>query len=550
MKKLYSTVNLLLFLIWVSLLAACSVTEEQETSKIEEATAASSPKQDLAGADKASDEGAATGASKDQKDSQQAVKKQPESVVEVIPSQVGEDEGLQIEPIKKQAETTESEGQAQDQEKSETTTAGVDEITAAEVSAEQPPAIEIPVSTGPNHFVITAALKDKSHPNYGKGHKMGFLVNNVQGKELVLERGQTYRFDVVTDPKHDVYISLKGIGWGSTPYSEGVDGMYTYKGTITFKPTEKTPDLLFYSCRNHPFMGGKIHIVNPGETVKIAKTKGSKASAAATTEVDQVTKADVNQKIMFAEMLFKSKNSQTVLKSHISEAIDLHNKAESELKNAKQSLQAGKHSQAYKQADNAVVLLKKSTGLVPNESALEHMKERYAELQASVKDFEASHKESYDRIAKKQGKDAAIDYDKKEVGNLITSAEKYAKQGDYLKANQNLEKAQRAITVAIHKMLNNQTIVYDLNFESAEEEYQYELKRFTGYEELIPIAVEQKKPAEGAKKLMESFVKKGRDLRDRAIKTAKGGDYPTAIAMLQDATKDVRRGLRMIGVMQ
>jgi hypothetical protein len=99
-------------------------------------------------------------------------------------------------------------------------------------------------------------------------------------------------------------------------------------------------------------------------------------------------------------------------------------------------------------------------------------------------------------------------------------------------------------------MLNNQTIVYDLNFETAEEEYNYELKRFQGYEELVPIAIEQKKPAEGAKKLMESFVKKGQDLRDRAMQAAKDGDYPTAIAMLQDATKDVRRGLRMIGVMQ
>jgi hypothetical protein len=99
-------------------------------------------------------------------------------------------------------------------------------------------------------------------------------------------------------------------------------------------------------------------------------------------------------------------------------------------------------------------------------------------------------------------------------------------------------------------MLNNQTIVYDLNFESAEEEYQYELRRFQGYEELVPIAVEQKKPKAGAKKLMESFVKKGTDLRDRAVKAAEAGDYPTAIAMLQDATKDVRRGLRMIGVMQ
>jgi tetratricopeptide (TPR) repeat protein len=326
--------------------------------------------------------------------------------------------------------------------------------------------------------------------------------------------------------------------------------MYTYKGTMTIKPTKETPDVLYYSCRNHPYMGGKIHIVDPGETVQIAKATPSASAATAKPQQTQVSAGDVNQKIMFADMLLKSKNSQTVMKSHISEAIDLHKQAMSELAAARVSLKSGDNQQAYKQADNAVELLKQSHKLVPNETALEHMKERYTELQASIKDFEASHKENYDRIAKKQGKEAAVDYDKAAVTEFINTAEQSAKDGDYLKANRNLEKAQRAITVAIHKMLNNQTIVYDLNFESAEEEYQYELRRFQGYEELVPIAVEQKKPKAGAKKLMESFVKKGTDLRDRAVKAAEAGDYPTAIAMLQDATKDVRRGLRMIGVMQ
>ena len=298
-------------------------------------------------------------------------------------------------------------------------------------------------------------------------------------------------------------------------------------------------------------MGGKIHIVNPGQTVELAKKKtATTTSVVAATPEKKISKADVNQKLMFADMLLKSKNSQTVLNSNIDDAIELHKMAEADLNSARENLKAGKNADAYKQAENAIVLLKKSTKLVPNESALEQMKERYKELLVSVKDFEVSHKESYQRILKKQGKDAVNDYDKNEVEKLKTSAEQSAKKGDYLKANQNLEKAQRMITVSLHKMLNNQTIVYDLNFETAEEEYEYELKRFAGYEELIPIAVEQKRPAEGAKKLMESFLKKGQDLRDRAVKNAKAGDYPTAIAMLQDATKDVRRALRMIGVAQ
>ena len=49
---------------------------------------------------------------------------------------------------------------------------------------------------------------------------------------------------------------------------------------------------------------------------------------------------------------------------------------------------------------------------------------------------------------------------------------------------------------------------------------------------------------------MESYVKKGQGMRKTAIETAKDGDFPRAIAMLQDATEEIRRALRMLGVAQ
>jgi hypothetical protein len=153
-------------------------------------------------------------------------------------------------------------------------------------------------------------------------------------------------------------------------------------------------------------------------------------------------------------------------------------------------------------------------------------------------------------MLKAGGETAAVDYDKKLVAGLMEDAEKLTKKNDYVSANRKLEQAQGIITTAIQQMLNSQTIVYDLNFESPQEEYEYELKRFGGYEELIPIAVEQKQPNEGTKKLMQSFVEKGQKKRNIAIETANGGDYPRAVAMLQDATKEIRRALRMVGVMQ
>jgi hypothetical protein len=524
----------------ILLLSGCSITDDKEAEETvvaseTDAPAATESDKDVA-ADKASESGKPS----------EVAPPEEESIVEVTPG-APKAADLKVEPI---AQPKEPETVAEDSVEDAPPVAPAAAPESIVVEEPAAPKQQAPVSTGPDHFVVTAAIKDQSHPLFGKGHKMGFLVNNVPGKEVVLERGKTYRFDIATDPKHDVYISLKEIGWGSVPYSEGIEGMYTYKGTMTIKPDDKTPDLLFYSCRNHPYMGGKIHVINPGEKVKIAKRPEAKVAVPGSSVKKDVTEADVNQKIMFANMLMSSKNTQSIAKSNISEAVDLFKKAETSLESAKSQLKAGDTSNAYANAENAITLLKKSSKLVPNESQLALMKERNKELLVSVKDFEDSHKENYERILKKQGKDAAVDYDKKKVGQLKSSASDLAKKGDYGKANKNLEEAQHIVTAAIHKMLNNQTIVYDLKFENAEEEYEYELKRFEGYAELIPIAVEQKKPAEGAKKLMESFVDKGTKLRDRAIQKAKDGDFPTAIAMLQDATKDVRRGLRMIGVSQ
>ena len=550
MKTILKT-NILtwLFLGLVLLLSGCGTTDEMEIGETEVAT-------DVATKAEASEADSGEGVvSEKQKESQSLQVSEPpeeESVVEVTPGE-SKAAAVKVEPIPEargEPEVPETATEDGDKVDSSAEQEQKPAITESQIEETAAPKQAVPVSSGSDHFVVTAEVKDKSHPLFGKGHKMGFLVNNVPGKEVVLERGKSYRFDIATDPMHDVYISLKEIGWGSVPYSEGIEGMYTYKGTMTIKPDDKTPDLLFYSCRNHPYMGGKIHIVNPGETVKIAKRTEVESDTSKSATKQEHSKADANQKIMFANMLMTSKNTQSITKSNIPEAVDLFNKAEKSLESAKNHLKAGNNNKAYTDAENAVALLKKSSKLVPNESELALMKDRNKELLVSVKDFEDSHKENYERIQKKQGNGAAVDYDKKKVGQLKASASDLAKKGDYRNANRNLQEAQRIITTAIHEMLNNQTIVYDLNFESAEEEYEYELKQFEGYAELIPIAVEQKKPAEGAKKLMESFVEKGTKLRDQAIQKAKEGDFPTAIAMLQDATKDVRRGLRMIGVAQ
>lgn len=491
-----------------------------------------------------------------------------EEAVQVLEPKMAEQPELKLEPIPEKTVADEADKKAVAVTESKTETSSADATAKKEEQlAKTTPAMtapaatddskktlaEVPVSSGPQHFVITVNEKDASHPFFGKGHTMGFLINGNAGGDVVVERGKSYRFDVSTDPKHDVYFSKKDIGWGASPWSEGVEGAYIYQGTINFKPTENTPGILFYSCRNHPYMGGKIHVINPGEKIELTKpTPAASAPATASKKAPQaeVSVAMVNQKIMFVDMLLKSGASKRVTSSSNDEAKAMQANAEKLAGSAKEKLKSGDNQVAYANAEEALSLLKQAARLVPSEEEVAELKVRHSELKTSLANFEQSHEESYKRMVKSKGEAAAVDYDKTQVASLKTQSDELAKKGDYANANKSLEKAQHMVTEAIQQMLNAQTIVYDLNFETPQEEYEYELKRFVGYEELIPVAVEQKKPKEGAKKLMETYWKKGLQMRDAAVQKAEAGEWNVAIAMLQDATKEVRRALRMVGVMQ
>ena len=99
-------------------------------------------------------------------------------------------------------------------------------------------------------------------------------------------------------------------------------------------------------------------------------------------------------------------------------------------------------------------------------------------------------------------------------------------------------------------LLHEQTIRYELTLDTPEDEYKYELDRYIGYEELIDVAIEQKKPSQGQLMLVNRSADKGRKMAAAARQKATEGDYPMAIRLIIDATDEVRRALRIMGITQ
>ncbi len=410
---------------------------------------------------------------------------------------------------------------------------------------------------GPNHFVITVAEKTPAHPNFGKGHHLGFLLDNVPGKSVVLKRGEVYEFDVQTNPLHDVYFSTSPMGWGGGTVTEGIKGQFTYRGLIVVSPTESTPDIVYYQCRNHSSMGGKVAVVN--KTASSAEINRLLATSIADTpEVaagissgPRVNVSDTaKQKLMLAELMLQSKSTKAVAEGDNESAKSALSSATSKVQAARQELGNGHNSQALALAEEALKLVTAATRSTSNEEAAKLQRGRYVEALDTLKNFQDSHKRSFERTVKKRGAAAAVDYDHVKVDGLASDAHALSDKGQHEKATQLLVKAERLVTQAIQAMLNAQTIVYDLNFESPADEYEYERKRFISYEELIPVALEEKKPAEAVVKLMDTYVVKGRARKTEADGKAKAGNYPEAISLMLAATEEIQRALRLAGVSQ
>ena len=407
-------------------------------------------------------------------------------------------------------------------------------------------------------FAITAATKDNTHPFFGQGHKVGMVVDGVQGKPLVLTRGADYTFNVDTGPQHDFYFSTSAVGQGGSTVTEGVEGQFTFRGAVTFTPSATTPDLVYYQCRNHRSMGGMLKVVDKGKAATLDEVAPVAAGAApgATTAVGHhamahppATEVQVKQKIDYANMLINSsKGAQRVAASSDAQAKEMLTNARTRLESARSVLGAGNVAKAQDEVDESIRLVMGAARLVPSdapESGLDP-KFRYTELLDSTKTFESSYKQHSERLGDKKKPDAALDV--KKFKDLMSQAQAHGDAGRYEEANKPLAHALRMVTRALSGLLDHETVVYDKNFATPAAEYEHEVARYKSYEELIPLALEQKKPPAKTVDKMAELEQKSKVLVAEAAQLAGKGNHAAAISTLQEATLYLQRALMIAGV--
>ncbi len=263
---------------------------------------------------------------------------------------------------------------------------------------------------------------------------------------------------------------------------------------------------------------------------------------AAPRDVSHSTSAEL--RLEYLTKLLESRSGQRLAKHN-------HGKGKAKidelLHQANEAIKAGNEEQASKITKQAVKTFMSAVRDLPEDpEEVARFKARYEDMRRGLEKFGQAQETNKQRFAEE--KNSAKEYSKTRVKKLLDLADKEANSGDYDKAVKRLTEAQSIVTSSLQGMLNNKKLVIELDISTPEKEYFYELRRYQGYEDLIAVAIDVKKPSEMAQETMLKLGDKAKWMADQARTKAIEGEYPVAIRMMMDATNVVKQALRMAGV--
>ncbi len=112
-------------------------------------------------------------------------------------------------------------------------------------------------------FAVTVAAKTSTHIYNGTGSSNGYLLNNSVAPFINLKVGNTYRFTQEDGTNATHPLRLYYDAGKTTQYSTGVTtaGTPGSSGAYTqIVVSETTPNILYYQCSSHAYMGSRIDI--------------------------------------------------------------------------------------------------------------------------------------------------------------------------------------------------------------------------------------------------------------------------------------------------
>ncbi len=354
--------------------------------------------------------------------------------------------------------------------------------------------------------------------------------------------------EVISPPKPVAQVAALG-GRNDTFQMEQLGTEKTTSNNPLIERIEFNPEsaVMLAQAATEP-AGAPAGMGRPPANAEALKAMVSEYSVNRTPVVAPANKVGVAKKLRFARMMLMTKSGRRISNSDNQEAKLILKDVSSKLDKVERLIARDQLLEADATLGEALRLFNLAGRMVPSEELKEQWKKAFPGLKEEVAVAKDLHQRNYDKLTAQHGMGAGVNYDHKSVERLEKEAEQQANDNDYIRANESLGVARDMIQAAIRQMMTGRKIVYELNLDTPEAEFKYELNKYIGYEELIPIAIEQKNPSKGIRMLAMRHVNEAKKMADTARKTATETDYPRAIRMLQDATAEIRKALKLLGV--
>lgn len=212
---------------------------------------------------------------------------------------------------------------------------------------------------------------------------------------------------------------------------------------------------------------------------------------------------------------------------------------------AADELRAGNAAAADRALNEALALIGKARGLVPDPAVLANEQRlRYGQMIASIESVQAS----YLHHLGHSGARPETDLRWQALSRLVDSARSYAGRGRFAQANQLLVRAEADLLAGLEAVLGKTTLEYASHFAGPQEEFDHELVRNRDYRELVPLAVTELKPPPDAVIVVDRYLNAGLALRQQAEKLAFDRDLKGALESIRRSTSELQRALLAAGL--
>lgn len=249
----------------------------------------------------------------------------------------------------------------------------------------------------------------------------------------------------------------------------------------------------------------------------------------------------IAQKIKMIDLILHSPDMlQRVEASDDSIARELHSRAAENFVKGEEFFDRGQYLEAEAVLDYVLRDLSASAQLL---SLLQQKKNQYAKFMEQLDSFTLPVWSNLD-----EAENNALQEQLQRVSELRTRAVRQADAELYDKAIALLEQAYHRKVSLLDQFDHETTIVYDLKFDTVQDEYQYMINRTYHYLDLVQVALSKSEVDEQTRKLTDNYLYRSMLNLENAENFETQGQFSEAIPILEKSINQLSAVLKILGI--